>query len=256
MSFISDFKDATIGVSGYPRLMHSKKNAFGYMALLLAVVMAIACLIETVNAHKLFAYASDRVARGPTFTLKDGRFHFEGDMPYKVRNGFLIVDTTGKTKPEDVLKDGRSGMVITEDSIYQLTPLGTVQQLDLARFKEVTLTNEDVSAWLPKASWVIPIIFLLMYPLQLGIKALDAAILAFVAVAYGSTFRRQVPFALGFKTALYAMSMSTLLQWVWPGMRVPSLGSLLIFWGLSTLYLVLGLRAYYTNTGPDVDLRG
>lgn len=246
MSFIERFKDATIGFSGYPRLARDRSSAFAFMAVLLLISVAIAGVITTVQTYRLTASMAAGMQRGPDFGLKDGVFYFEGEMPYKVggADGFfaVIVDTTGKTSPGVLKSEPTNSLLITETTLYQVDAMQNIHSTPLKAIP-FEFTRADLVEEVKRVYLWVPGIYLLMYGFQLGFCSINAAILSRVANAYAANFRRKVSRELGLKLAFYAMSLPTLMSWVFPNFRNYTLRGFLLWWGVSLIYLLQGTKA-------------
>lgn len=253
MSFVSKFKDATIGFSGYPRLMRTEeKTGFRYLALLLLLVLAVSALIDTVNMRGMMANAQQALRVAPNFGLQEGRLRFDGPMPYRVEEDgvVMIVDTTGQTGP-DILRGARpSSFLATETKLYQVTWTGAVQESDLSRLP-ISLSKEDVLRLMASMHLVVPFVYIVIYGFQLAFKTLNALILGALGVAYATRTGHKVPFTIGYKLAFYAMTMSILLQWIVPGFTTLSPLGATIWWGLAGLYTVMGMKAYLEAEPTD-----
>jgi len=251
MSFIAKFKDATIGFSGYPRLIRTGESGFRYLALLLLLVLSVSALIDTVNMRGMMANAQQAVRGAPNFDLQEGRLRFDGPMPYQVEEAgvVMIVDTTGQTGPE-ILRGARpSSFLATETRLYQVTWTGTVQESDLSRLP-ISLSKDDVLRLMASMHLVVPFAYIVIYGFQLAFKTLSALILGALSIAYAKRLGHQVPFSTGYQLAFYAMTMSILLQWIVPGFTTLSPIGATIWWGLAGLYGVMGMRANL-EAGPS-----
>jgi len=245
VSVVEKFKDATIGFSGYPRLAKDRSSAFAFMALLLLIAVGIAGLIATVQTQRLMDQVARQIQQGPNFVLRDGEFVFDGPMPYRADYGGVlrvIVDTTGETDPESLKGEPPGSILITRTQAYQVDFLGTLRATSFPAMP-VEVTRDDLADLVRQVYRWVPAIYAGVYLLQLGIKTVDAVILASLAVAYASVLKRRVTMAFGFKLALYAMSLPNLLQWVFPAFRTYTLGGFVLWWGLTLLYLLQGLKA-------------
>lgn len=246
MSFVSRFKDATIGFVGYPRLAQDPSGGFGYLALLLLIVMTLSGVIATQQVRTVMSEAAQEVARGPDFVFENGQLTFTGPMPYRMGQGggaTITVDTTGQTT-EAVLKGAKPGsMLITRDKFYQVSNFSQIQATDLSLLK-LRLHKADVIDLMARFHWFVPVGYLFAYAFQLGFKALDAVILALIALLYGRTLRQEVSFNLGFKLGLYAMSLPIVIQWLYPNFYTYRLYGFVIWWGLAVLFLIMGLRTH------------
>ncbi len=253
MSFVSKFKDATIGSSGYPRLITGNESGFRYMAVLLLLVLSVATAIDTLKMRGWMVNAQQALRAAPNFDLQEGRLRFDGPMPYRVEEEgvIMIVDTTGQTSP-DILRGARpSSFLATETKVYQVTWTGAVQESDLSRLP-ISLSKEDVLRLMASMHLVVPFAYTLIYGFQLACKTLNALILGALAVAYAKRTGHQVPFATGYKLAFYAMTMSILIQWIVPGFTTLSLPGATIWWGLAGLYVVMGLKAHLEAESTSV----
>jgi hypothetical protein len=252
LNFIERFKDATIGFSGYPRLARDRAGGFGFMTLVLLIALAISCVISTVSMRRGLDVAVNQLSAAPDFALRSGQVEFKGQMPYvqKDGNSIFIVDTTGQTGSE-ALKGYSSGILVTKNKFYQIQSFGTIRETDLSTLP-FSLDKSDVIGFM-RALWImVPIGYIFVYGFQLGCKALDACVLGLIGMLYGSATNRQVPFGLGFKLGLYAMTLPILMQWIIPGYTtIPSLSSpthllgFLVWWGVAILYLIMGLNAHF-----------
>lgn len=251
MSFIEEFKDATIGFRGYTRLARSRGTGFGYMALLLALVLAIAAAIYTVQARRAFAEMDRRFAAAPDFAIKNGEFSFQGPMPYQLGTPEvpMILDTTGQTNPEALRGRPFGSFLITRDKIFQVGLRGAVTPMDLKALGG-DLTKERVRDVIRNLHKGVPFLFLFVYVLQLGAKAVDALLLGAVALLYARSEGRTISFDLGYKLGLYAMTIPLLIQWILPQYSSFRIAGLAIWWGVALLYLILGLRAYFKGEEP------
>lgn len=258
MSFVNKFKDATIGFSGYARLLRDRSGGFGYVALLLAVVLAISAAVNTVKFNREMAVAKQELAAGPDFGFRNGEVYFDGPMPYRMgdENTVIIVDTTGQTTADAIRQTGPNSMLVTKTKIYQNKGVGQIQETDLSPMAGFEMNKETVLNLMDGLAYFIPLGYLFIYVFQLGFKALDAVILAVVGLIYGSITKREVPFGLGFKAGLYAMTLPIILQWIpWGVVDFSSTTGLgfLTWWGLAILFTVMGLKAYFESVDAEGD---
>jgi hypothetical protein len=250
--FFERLKESTIGFSGYPRLARDRASGFGYLALLLLIVLALSAMTNTVKAKNDLSAVANQLAAGPDFGLRSGEVYYNGPMPARFGDeaggAMVIIDTTGKTGPE-ALKGYSQGVLVTKNRLYQVQA-GRTQFTDLAGLP-ISFTKADVVGLLRGLWFVVPIGYLFIYPFQLGFKALDAVILGLIALIWGSVTRRAVPFSLGFKVGLYAMSLPIIMQWVIPSYSTmpwnKPYGGLgfVAWWAVAIIYLIYGLQAHF-----------
>lgn len=252
MSFLEKLKDATIGFSGYARLARDPRGGFGFIALLLAIVLAINGYINMVQLRRATAELAGQMSTWPEFGVRDGQFYFEGPMPYEQTapdGTLLIVDTTGQTTP-DALK-GRRALLVTRERYYMIQPGIPSREFDFAKLR-TDVTRQDLREIIAAGPQrILPFVYLFIYLFQLGFKALDGLILALVAIIYGRMVRRQVPFELGFRLGLYAMSLPIMIQWIYPNFHTWTTMGFTIWWSVATIYLLFGLRAYWATERPE-----
>jgi len=245
VSFVSRLQDATIGFSGYPRLARDPASGFGYLALFLFIVLTISGLITTQQVRTTMAEMRRELVKTPDFALENGQVSFAGPMPYTIRESsgaVIIIDTTGQTTEADLRGAKPGSALITRDKVYQTSTLGRTQTTDLRQIP-VRVRKADVMNLMEYLHWFVPVCYLFLYGFQLGFKALDAVMLAAIALMYGLMVKREVSFNLGFKLGLYAMTLPTLIQWLYPNFHTFEPKGFVIWWGLAVLYLLMGLRA-------------
>lgn len=258
VSFLERFKDATIGFSGYPRLARDKASGFGFMAFILFLALTVSCIITTVNMRRELAFAVDQLATAPNFGIRNGEVYFDGPMPYRIEEKdsktLIIVDTTGKTTA-DALRGYSNGMLITRDKVHQVQSLGRVQTTDLKQLP-FTFSKADVMGFMESLWILVPVAYIFVYLFQLGFKAINACVLGLVGMLYGNARGRQVPFQLGFKLGLYAMTLPIIIQWILPGFTTIPRSAMgwsgfLGWWGVSILYLIMGLEAHHRSSDDE-----
>lgn len=246
MGFLARFKEATIGFSGYPRLLRESGTGFGYLAMLLLLVLTLSAMVTRVQVREFAAQVADSLARLPDFRFEEGRFYFDGPMPYRLEDGtvLVIVDTTGGTTAAALEGAPPGSLLVTRSAMFMVGPAGAVQSYDLTRYP-VGFDRDRMVSVLTSLHRFVPIFYVGLYLLQLAFKSLDGLLLAGLAVTYARSEGRAITLDLGFKAGIYAMTMSVLIQWILPGFSVFSLMGFTVWWGLAVLYLIGGLRAYF-----------
>lgn len=251
VSFFEKLKDATIGFSGYARLGRDRRGGFGYIAALLAIVLAINGYLTMVDLRHEVATWASQVEKGPDFGVRGGQFFFDGPMPFSQtlpEGTQLVVDTTGQTQPDSLA--GRSAYLVTREALYIIQP-GVPNREFAFRMLRNDAGKAELQQFLAsRPERLVWFVYLFIYLFQLLFKAIDASILALIATLYGSMLRRPVPFELGFRMALYAMSLPVIIQWVFKDFTSLSPMGFTLWWSMATIYLIFGLRAYFI----DVDL--
>lgn len=257
VSFLEKLKDATIGFSGYPRLIRDPRGGFGFVAILLAILLAINAYINMVQMRRVTAELAREVQNWPDFGVQGGQFYFEGPMPYRTTmpdGTLLVIDTTGETTPDDLA--GQTAMLVTREKGYMLQPGARTREFDFALLTN-GVTRQDLLAFLTsRPERVLSFAYLFLYLFQLVFKALDAAVLALVALLYASMVGRRLTFEQGFKAGLYAMTLPMIIQWIWPNFHTWTTAGFTIWWSIATIYLIFGLRAYWASESPEGPAHG
>lgn len=262
MGFFQRLKDATIGFSGYARLARTRW-AFGFMTLILLISMAVGVARWTKEAREVGQAAAQEMGSGPDWGLVNGEFHYEGTMPAFPANN-VVIDTTGQYRPEQ-LKQMPQGILITKDQWYNWNGV-RMQVIDLAELP-FNFTRADMSKLMQQIYVFMPLLGVMVFLFQLGFKALDAVVLAWIGqlaikvdgrppggnLLRGQTGdvlgdRRPAPFGLAYQIALYAMTLPIIIQWIF---GLSSMGpGFFLWWGVAILYTLGGLRA--TLRGPEL----
>lgn len=253
MSFLDRLKAAVVGFNGYADLGRDRASGFGFMALILLLVMTVSSIGATYQFSTSLGTAVEDMQQVPDFRIVNGEIEYEGPMPVIVEdeNSLFILDTTGQTGPEAIERHPNA-VLVTRNVVYQYRT-GKLEQFDLPSTMPITLTKAEIMGMMQKFWIVVPIAYVFMFLFQLGFKALDACILGLAALIWGSATNRKVDFGLGFKLGLYAMTIPMGLQWLIPGYTTLPFGGLrasmgfVIWWVVALVYLIFGLQAYYRN---------
>lgn len=246
MGFLARFKEATIGFSGYPRLLKESGSGFSYLAMLLLLVLTLSAIITRVQVQGFAGQVAESLAQLPDFRFEEGRFFFDGPMPYRLEDAsvLVIVDTTGGTTAAALDGAPPGSLLVTRSAMFMVGPAGSVQSYDLSRYP-VGFDRDRMVSVLANLHRFVPIFYVGLYLLQLAFKSLDGLLLAGLAVTYARSEGRAITLDLGFKAGIYAMTMSILIQWILPGFSTFTLMGFTAWWGLAILYLIGGLRAYF-----------
>lgn len=239
MGFFQRLKDATIGFSGYARLGRTRW-AFGFMTLILLISMAVGIARWTRDVREVGQIAAQEMSTGPDWGLVNGEFHYEGAMPAYPANN-LVVDTTGQYQP-DQLKQMPRAILITADRIYNWN--GQMQVIEL-REVPFNFTRADMSKLMQQLYVYIPLVGLMLFLFQLGFKAFEAVILAWIGQMAVKVDGRPATFGPAYQIALYALTIPIILQWIF-GLSSMGMG-FFVWWGVAVIYTIGGLRAYYTG---------
>lgn len=250
LSFLDQLQEATIGFSGYARLGRSKRSGFGYLALLLALVLVVNAYINMVQIRRVSTEVARQVTALADFHLKGGRLTYDGAMPVRVSTtgGFpVIIDTTGQTTPATI-PDPIAILVAQEGYTLVQTGMAPVAM----EYPPGEMTKADLLDLLTDSpERIVYLAYPFIYTFQLAAKALDALLLALIGLLYGRISKRQVPFGLSYKLALYAISLPTIIQWIWQDFHTYLPTGFVAWWLIAAIYQLFGLRAYFAAEGES-----
>lgn len=253
MSYLQRLRASVLGFAGYVQLLRNPSGPLGYYALTLLVILAVAAGISTVQAKATLAEAAQAVAAAPDFGFRNGQVEFAGEQPFRwvdpQKGTVIIIDTTGQTKPEAIRNAPAGSILITRTHVYEQK--GTRwRETDLSPIP-FSFDKSMVVGLLQGLHWFVPLGYLLLYPVQLGSKALGAVVLALIAMIAGGVGGKKPSFELGWKAGLYALTLPTAIQWLVPWYQ----GTVwrLVFWGIAATYTVLGVRAYLQAEAEPTD---
>lgn len=164
VNFFYQVKESVIDFKFYKYIKDNRfAKSFLYMLLLLLVIYSMLTARNFLLVKNIMEQVSYELeASVPDFELKDGRFSFQGDMPYYMSsstNEVFVIDTTG-TVDESVLQNALTGILITEDKLYMKNNMQQ-QTLNFSDFSETRFGKADLVNLLPKFSWFV-LIFMMV----------------------------------------------------------------------------------------------
>lgn len=255
MNFFLQMRESVIDFKFYRSIKNNKfSRSFVYLLLLFLIIYFI-------NGTKTFVVTGvvvDELATRlnfnmPEFSLTNGEFSFEGEMPYYISSSTseaLIIDTTGQVD-ETVLKDVASGMLITKNKAYVKRSEIETREFSLSELKGVSVTKRDVIEFLPKLRWIVLIFIAFGFIFALGWKLLNTVILALLGLTANSILKGRLKFNNLMNISIFALTLPMLLQLAVNlyGYPIPGFG--LIYWGISILYVFMAVKSCVEE--PDED---
>ncbi len=183
------------------------------------------------------------------FQLKDGKFSFEGEMPYYISSStdeLIVIDTTGSVQPK-VLDNVITGVLITEDKVYMKIN-NSSKEIDLATLKGTEINKQMLIEFLPQISWLVLIVMMIAFVFELGFKLLSAIILALMGIFINSMYKTDLKYKQILNFSIYSLTLPMLIKLGidLTGYVIPSF--FIIYWAVSITYLSLAIRTYRDGT--------
>ncbi|HOE57393.1 MAG TPA: DUF1189 domain-containing protein [Bacillota bacterium] len=247
MNFFTQIRESVIDFKFYRSIRNNKfSRSFLYLLLLFLIIYFIngirTFIVTRIVIDKIGVNFIENV---PEFRLENGELSFEGNMPYYISNStneIFVIDTTGSVK-ESVLKDVRTGMLITRNNIYIKTNEIETRTFSLTELKGIILTKSDILEFLPKLSWIMLIFIVFGFIFALGWKLLNAVILALLGLIVNSVLKGRLKFNNMLNISIYVLTLPMLIQLAVNLYGYPLPGFGLIYWGISILYAALAVKS-------------
>lgn len=249
MNFFYQVKESVIDFKFYKNI---KDNRFGrtflYMFLLLLIVYTMLTARNFFFIKNTMEQASFEMNNNiPNFQLANGRFTFEGKMPYYIINNdyeVFAIDTTGALSAS-VLEQAVSGMLITEDRVY-VKNNRQLQSLKLSDFRDNTLTKQDIVDWLPNLTWLALIFMVVWFAFVIGGHLLYAVFLALVGLIISSGYKTDLKFNHALNFSVYALTLPVLLDLAVdiPGLPIPKVSFFLVYTAVAIIYMLFAIKNY------------
>lgn len=256
MNFFYQVKESVIDFKFYNNI---KDNTFAKSFLYLLLLMLIIYSMLTVRNFLLVENAMERTALElsasmPDFQLKDGKFSFEGKMPYYISsstNEVFVIDTTG-TVDEKVLYNSMSGILITEDRLYIKNGLQQ-QSMRFSELGDVEFNKQKLIEFLPKLSWLVLIFMLLWFVFVLGGQLLFAAMLALIGLAISSGLNTDLKFKHLLNFSIYALTLPMIIDLAVDISMLPVSQFLffVIYTVIAVAYLFNAVKAYKESSNQQ-----
>ncbi len=247
MNFFLQVRESVIDFKFYRSIKNNRfSRSFVYLLLLFLIVYFISgtrtFIATRIAIDELITNVNVNI---PEFRLENGEFSFEGQMPYFISSSTseaFVIDTTGQVDVS-VLKDVRSGILITKDKVFMKNNEVETREFSLTELKGITLTKSDVLEFLPKLSWIVLIFIAFGFIFVLGWKLLNAVILAILGLIVNAMLGSSLKFNNLLNISIFALTLPMLLQLAVNLYGYPIPRFWLIYWGISILYVVLAVKS-------------
>lgn len=210
MNFFYQVKESVIDFKFYNTIKNNRfAKTFLYMLLLLLISYSMITVRNYLAIKTQMEMAAFELTENiPDFELKDGKFRFEGKMPYYITtstNETIIIDTTG-TVDKSTLKDEISGILITEDKVYMKSPIQE-QEYHLSQLRGSDFNKQDVVEFLPSISWLVLIGMLVWFAFAVAGHLLFAVLLALIGMMISSKAKANFTFKQLMNFSIYALTL-------------------------------------------------
>lgn len=257
MNFFYQVKESVIDFNFYRKIKDNRfARSFLYLLLLFLIIYSMITvrnyiLVKTAVEQATFELNESMIE----FQLKDGRFSFEGEMPYYISNStdeVFVIDTTGSVGPE-ALDNVITGILITENKVY-LKSNERLQEFDLSMFNQVEFNKQMLIELLPQISLLVLIFMIVGFVFALGFKLLSAVFLALIGVLINSIYKTDLKYKQLFNFSIYALTLPMLIKlgvdfsgYIFPTFFV-------IYWAIAIVYLTVAISTYRDGINhTDVD---
>lgn len=225
----------------------SKRRVFGY----LAVLLAIAAVVITVQAHVLFNQSARRFSDSqwwaknlPEIRVEKGQASSPVEQPFVYEQGgfAFMLDTTGGTTELDAKY--RQGVLLTKTELFLRRQRRgeETRRYSLAEMPDVTLNQTTLQGWLNLlATWGwIPVLVIMTVWLWVA-KLLQVLLWSLVGLVVNAVSKRRLSYGAIFRIGVMALTVPLYVDLLkdifgWAGW-VPALLSLALYgvyvtWGV------------------------
>ncbi|OGO77786.1 MAG: hypothetical protein A2Y23_14985 [Clostridiales bacterium GWB2_37_7] len=265
MNFFYQVRESVIDFKFYKLIKDNRfAKSFLYLLLLLLIVYSMLTVRNYLLVKNILEQASFELSESmPDFQLKDGKFSFEGEMPFYISsstNEVFIIDTTG-TVDKKALQNAMTGILITENNIY-IKNNAQQQELSFSEMKDTEFNKASLIERLPSLSWMVLIIMLLWFVFALGGHLLYVLILALVGLAISASLNADLKYKQVLNFSIYALTLPMLIDLAFDIATLPMLigfgGSVAaalmrqllyftLYTGIAIVYLYLAIKTNIEN---------
>lgn len=247
MSFFYQVKESVIDFTFYRKIKDNRfTKSFLYLLLLFLIIYSLVALRNFIIIKTTIEQAAFKLSESTIdFQLKNGKFSFEGEMPYYINSStmeLIVIDTTGSVAPS-ILDNQISGVLITEDKVY-LKNIIVTQEYDLKAYKEIELNKQMLIELLPQISRLILIIMIAGFIFALGLKLISVVFLALIGVIICSLYNIDLKYNQIVNFSIYSLTLPMIIKLGvdFSGYIIPSF--FVIYWTVAIVYLTKAIRMY------------
>lgn len=262
MNFFYQVKESVIDFKFYNQIKDNRfAKSFLYLLLLLLIIYSMLTVKNYLLVKNILEQAAFELSETmPDFQLKDGKFSFEGKMPYYMTsstNEVFIIDTTGSVD-EKALQGATTGILITEDNAYIKNDMQQ-QTLSFAELKDTEFSKQDMIERLPSLSWMVLIFMLIWFVFALGGHLLYAAFLALIGLVISSSYNTDLKYKHLMNFSIYALTLPMFIDLAVDIANLPLMlgfgGNMaaglmrqflyfVLYTGIAIVYLMLAIKSY------------
>ena len=249
MNFFNQVKESVIDFKFYK---HIKDNRFGKSFLYLFILLLIIYSMLTVRNYLLLKSVMEQAASGlkesiPEFQLENGKFSFEGEMPFYIssnENAVFVIDTTGALD-EKSLEGTTTGILITEDAVH-VKSNAQQQTVNFSEMKDAKFDKTDLIELLPRVTGWALIIMVGMFVFVVAGQLLFALFLALIGLVISSSLNVDLKYKHVLNFSIYALTLPMLLDLAVDisGLQIPQFIFFMMYTAVAALYLLFAIKAY------------
>ena len=234
--------------------LNKKGLGFGYLFLLLAFCWLIIVLAMDNKIDAYFdEYSPGFLAQFPEITIQDGKASIRESQPYYIDDPesgrpLAVIDTTGTINS---LEQTEAVILLNKNTVtFEKNQIET-RTFDLSEVGDMVLDRELLSTWIEATKSYMPAV---MYPIALSgsffYRIIQMLIYAAIGLLFASMLKLEPDYSQLLRLSVVAATPAILINtflWV-AGINLPMSG--LIFFGMSMVYLYLGIKAT-VETEPE-----
>ncbi len=244
MNLFEQFTNSLWNFRSYRSLSQTKGGkSFLYIFLLFLLIYLMGSFYAGLQVDTFINYLQSSMEDNvPDFKLANGRFTFEGEMPYRIEdNDFLIIiDTTGQTTVDD-FKGRTNGLLITEKDITNIT-LGSSETTSFSMMGPIEINKDQIVKFLPSIKGIFIAIMAIAFLFAFAGKLFGILMLSLIAMIASSMFRQQLSFLNHWNAAIYASTLPMIIKLGNTLLGGPLDGLMfLVYWGLAITWVFLGI---------------
>jgi Protein of unknown function (DUF1189) len=262
VNFFYQVKESVIDFKFYKKIKDNRfAKSFLYLLLLMLIVYSMLTVRNYLLVKNIMEQAAFELSETlPDFQLKDGKFSFEGEMPYYISsstNEVFIIDTTGAVD-ESVLQNSMTGILITENEVY-IKNNTQEQKMSFSEMKGTEFNKADLIERLPSLSWMVLIFMLLWFVFALGGHLIFILFLALIGLAISASLNADLKYKQVLNFSIYALTLPMLIDLAIDIATLPMLigfgGGIasalmrqffyfMIYTGVAIVYLYFAIKTY------------
>lgn len=249
MNFFNQVKESVIDFKFYK---HIKDNKFAKSFLYLFLLLLIIYSMLTVRNYLLVKSIMEQAASGlkesiPEFRLENGKFSFDGEMPFYIsndKNAVFVIDTTG-TIDEKSLEGTTTGILITENAMH-LKSNFQQQTMNFSEMKDANFDKTDLIELLPRVTWWALVIMIGLFVFVVAGQLIFAVILALIGLIISSSLNVDLKYNHVLNFSIYALTLPMLLDLAvdLAGLPISQTVFFMIYTAIASLYLLFAIKAY------------